>query len=146
MTKLTKRMIVVVCVLGLVAALTAAPASAGKKKKKGSFTATNPVPFPGTSTGCDEGPEGLSKTTEEVKVPFNGLLTVTMDNFQGDWDLFVKDGDGNLLNSGTGSQLTGENALEEVTMLVKKGLKLQIIPCNWLGGLSADVQWQIVSS
>ncbi|MGH2757208.1 MAG: hypothetical protein ACRDI3_05410 [Actinomycetota bacterium] len=144
MASTAKKLIGLICVLGLIGALAASPAIAGKKKK-GSFSAENPLPYPGQETGCDEGPEDLSRTTEEVKVPFNGVLTVTMENFMGDWDLFVKDDDDNLLSSGTGSQLQGEAAEEEVTVTVKKGMKLQIIPCNWLGGPSAEVTWQIAS-
>ena len=108
---------------------------------EGGFTAENPVPYP--AAGCDEGPEGMSKHTEEIKVPFTGTLPVSMEGFYGDWDLFIKDGDESLLNSATSSQLQGDPAAEQVTVLVKKGMTVLIIPCNWLGGPTAEVTWEI---
>lgn len=145
MSKATRKVIVGVCVLGLIAGLTTAPASAGKKKKKGNFSAENPVPFPGPD-GCLDSQEGANKTTEEVKAPFTGILTVEMLNFEGDWDLFVTDKDGNELVSSTTSQLTGDPPTEEVTVALKKGFVFQMVACNWLGGPSAEVEWQLVAA
>jgi len=139
MPSATKKLVVVVCVLGLVTTIATAPALAGKKKK-GSFTAENPIPHP-LGDGCNEGEEGMSKTSKEMKAPFTGVLTVTMENFQGDWDLFVTNAAGNPLNSSVESQLTGAPATEEVVFAFKKGSKFQMVACNWLGGASADVSW-----
>lgn len=139
-----KKLMVLLCVVGLVGMVAAAPALAGKKKK-GSFTAENPVPHPGPD-GCLAAPESLSKTTESLKAPFSGLLTVTMENFEGDWDLFVTDADGNELISSVESQLTGAPATEEVSIPLKKGYEFAIVACNWVGGPSADVSWGLAAT
>jgi hypothetical protein len=144
MSLTARKLIGLICILGLLGALAATPALAGKKKK-GSFTAENPVPHP-AGDGCNEGTEGVSKTSEAIKAPFNGLLTATMENFQGDWDLFVTDADGGALVSSVESQLTGAAATEEVSILLKKGYEFAIVPCNWVGGPSADVAWTFTAT
>jgi hypothetical protein len=144
MSSTAKKVVGLVCILGLLGVLAAAPAAAGKKKK-GSFSAENPVPHP-LGDGCNEGMDGVSKTTEAMKAPFNGLLTVTMENFQGDWDLFVTDADGAALVSSVESQLTGAAATEEVSIVLKKGYAFAIVPCNWVGGPSAEVAWTFAAT
>jgi hypothetical protein len=141
MSSTAKKLTVLICILGLLGALVATPALAGKKKK-GTFAAESPVPWP-AGDGCNEGEEGVSKTTEAMKAPFDAVLTVTMENFQGDWDLFVTDADGNALASSVESQLTGSAATEEVTILLKKGYAFGMVACNWGGGPSADVSWTL---
>jgi hypothetical protein len=143
MSPTAKKLIGLICILGLVGALAATPAIAGKKKK-GTFSAENPVPWP-AGDGCNEGTEGVSKTTETMKAPFNALLVVTMENFQGDWDLFVTDADGGALVSSVESQLTGSPATEEVTILIKKGYEFGMVACNWAGGPGADVSWSLTA-
>lgn len=140
-----RKSIAMLLVLALLVALGAAPATAGKKKKKGSFTAENPVPHPGAD-GCLEAPEDLSKTSEALKVPFNGIITVTMTDFQGDWDLFLTDADGGEIVSSVGSQLTGTPPEEEVSVYISKGMAVQMVACNWVGGPSAAVAWTLVAS
>lgn len=140
-----RKLIVLVCIVGLTGALTGAPALAGKKKKKkGSFSAENPVPWPGPD-GCLESSEGVNKTTETMKAPFTGVLTVTMTDFDGDWDLFVTDSEGTDLGSATASQLTGDPPEEEVVLALKKGFEFSMVACNWLGGPTAEVGWTFVA-
>lgn len=120
----------------------AAPAFAGKSKK-GSFSADNMIPFPGPD-GCnqaDGGMEGVNLVNEPFKAPANGLLTVTMVDFQGDWDLFLNDKDGNMIVSSTESQLTAAPAEEEISIAIQKGMQVLMTPCNWVGGPSATVNW-----
>ncbi|MDQ3962668.1 MAG: hypothetical protein M3277_01950 [Actinomycetota bacterium] len=124
--------------LVLLATLGAAPATAGKKKK-GSFSAQNPVP---ALEACpQEAQEGLTKTSEPLKVPFNGVLTVKMTDFLGDWDLYVTDSDGDEIVSSVESQLTGSAPVEEVTIFLPKGMSVQMVACNYAGGPSAEVAW-----
>lgn len=129
--------------LALVFGSIAAPAYAGRSKK-GSFTADNLIPFPGPDgcNGADGGTEGMNLVNEPFKAASNGLLTVTMVDFQGDWDLFVNDADGNMLASGTESQLTGAAAEEVISYVLSKGTSVLMTPCNWAGGPSATVNWE----
>lgn len=137
-----RKALLLITVLALAAASIAAPAYAGKSKK-GSFTAEGMIPFPGPD-GCnaaDGGTEGLNLVNEPFKAPANGLLTVTMTDFVGDWDLFVNDSDGGMIVSSTGSQLTGEAAQEEASIAISKGMQVLMTPCNYAGGPDATVNW-----
>jgi hypothetical protein len=136
-----------IAVLGLVVASVASPALAGKSKK-GSFSATNMIPFPGPNgcNGADGAMEGVNYVAEPFKAPSNGLLTVTMIDFQGDWDLFVNDADGAMMLSSTESQLTGSPATEEIAIALAKGAQVLMTPCNWVGGPSATVNWVFTAS
>jgi hypothetical protein len=118
------------------------PALAGKKKS-GSFTASG-LPYPHPTDGCLGSTEGVNKTTQPLKTPLAGTLTVTMDGFDGDWDLFVTDADGGEIISSTSSQLTGDPPVEEVVFSVTKGLQLQLVACNFGGGPGAEVKWTLV--
>lgn len=131
-----RKAIILLTALVLAATSLAAPAFAGKSKK-GSFTA-QALPYPGYPDGCNNSP---SQVTEAFKAPANGVLTVTMVEFDGDWDLFVNDSSGNELGSATASQLTGDAPEEEVVVAVRKGSEFLMGPCNWAGGLSATVNW-----
>lgn len=137
-----RKSLVFLAVLGLVVASVASPALAGKSKK-GTFTADNMIPFPGPNgcNGADGGMEGVNYVAEPFKAPSNGLLTVTMVDFQGDWDLFLNDPDGGMIVSATESQLTGAAAEEEVSFALSKGTEVLMTPCNWVGGPSATVNW-----
>ena len=138
-----RKTITVLLVLTLVAVVAVAPAAAGKKKKKGSFSASGPVPA--IDLCPNDAQEGISKTTESLKIPFPGILTVTMTGFEGDWDLYVTDSEGGEIAAGTESQLTGAPPSEEVKVFLPKGYEVQMVACNWLGGLSAEVAWSLAS-
>jgi hypothetical protein len=141
-----RKSLTILTVLALVLVAAAAPAFAGKSKK-GSFTADNMIPFPGPD-GCnaaDGGTEGMNLVNEPFKAPANGLLTVTMVDFQGDWDLFLNDADGGMIVSSTESQLTGAAPQEEVSIVITKGMQVLMTPCNYAGGPSATVNWKFSS-
>lgn len=118
------------------------------KSKKGTFTADNLIPYPGPNgcNGADGGTEDVNYVAEPFKASSNGLLTVTMVDFQGDWDLFLNDSDGGMLVSSTESQLTGTPAQEEVSFALSKGTEVLMTPCNWVGGPSATVNWVFTAS
>lgn len=140
-----RKSVTVLLVLALLAALGAAPATAGKaKKKKGSFT-VEALPYPGPS-GCLESQEGVNKHSEPFKTPWNGVMTLSIANFQGDWDLFLTDSSGTELMSDTSSQLTGDPPTEEITIALPKGMEVLMVPCNWAGDLSADASWEFVAT
>lgn len=131
-----RKSIILLTALMLAATSLAAPALAGKSKK-GSFTA-EAFPYPHPGDGCNNSP---GQVTEAFKAPSNGILTVTMVEFDGDWDLFVNDSSGSELGSATASQLTGDAPEEEVLLPLRKGSEVLMGPCNWVGGASATVNW-----
>ena len=139
-----RKSLVLLTVLVLALTAIAAPALAGKKKK-GSFSAQG-IPYPEATEGCNGSMEGVNKVSEPLKAPFNGVLTVTMVDFVGDWDLFVNTADGNELGSATASQLTGDPPTEEVVLALRKGTQVLMAPCNWAGGPSATVNWEFVAT
>lgn len=137
-----RKPVVILTVLALVMASLMGPAAAAKKKS-GSFSA-QALPFPGPD-GCNTGVEGVHLVNEPFTAPFNGILTVTMVEFDGDWDLFLNDADGNMIMSATESQLEGAPPTEEIVYPLKKRTEVVMMPCNWVGGPSATVDWEFVS-
>lgn len=140
-----RKPVVILTVLTLAMASLMGPAAAAKKKS-GSFAAEG-LPFPGPDgcNGADGGTEGVNLVNEPFKAPFTGVLTVTMVEFDGDWDLFLNDADGNMMLSSDESQLTGAPPTEEIVFPLKKGTKVLMTPCNYLGGASATVNWEFIS-
>lgn len=138
-----RKLIALAAALGLVASLGAAPALAGKPKKvRESFGATL-APFPKlaawgepvglTKPGCTSGQENVHWVAQEFTAPGTGTIRVYMEGFTGDHDLYIFDGDTPLYKS-EGSQYDGSApAEEEATMKLKKGQKVTLVACNWLG-------------
>ena len=120
----------------------AAPSIAAPKKPiTKTYTATAPVPFPGSDAagnGCRDGQEGLQKHTHVFSAPAPGKLVVEMTGFQGDWDLAVLNGKGALM--GESGALPG-TTLEKVTVKIKKAEKISIVACNYLGTPSSEVKY-----
>ncbi len=129
--------------LTLVLAVIAGPALAAKKRE-GSFTATA-IPYPLLPDGCRESAEGVNKVSEPFKAPFDGFLTVTMVDFQGDWDLFLNDPEGNFLEASDDAQLEGAPPTEELVYGLHKSEEVLMVPCNWGGTPTATVNWQFVA-
>jgi hypothetical protein len=136
-----RKAVISVLVVALVAGLVAAPASAGKKKtKKEDWSMTGrplPILSDASDTGCLEGQEGIHKTTHPFTTPGSGILEARIDNFQGDWDLYVVDENGVLAASDT-SQLQGSPPQELILLPLKKGTDVAIVACNWAGGPTAE--------
>jgi hypothetical protein len=129
--------------LALVAALAlgalAAPhALAGTKTVKKKFTAGPHVPAPVLSevdeNGCLNSVEGVNKTTVEYHTPAKGTLTAKISNFEGDWDLYVTDANGNVIGSSHGDQTTGGVPnTEQVVVRLGKNKHTLIVACDWAG-------------
>lgn len=116
-------------------------------RRKGAFSAFGPVPYTGWGVdtyGCYHGPEGVSKTTANLKVPFTGYLHVVMSGFVGEWDLYVLDQYGE--NIAESAYFQGVRPpVETLTMKVKAGSQIAIVPCNFAGGATAEVAWSLVA-
>ena len=143
-----RRIIALALAAAAVGALFVGPAVAGKGKRvQGSFGASL-APFPKlaavgdnigmTKPGCTAGQEGVNWVGEEFTAPGKGTLRFYAEGFQGDHDIYVFQGDA-VLASGEQSQVPDMAAPEEEVLVpLKKGMKVTLVACNWLG--QPDVQ------
>jgi hypothetical protein len=150
-----RKSLAVLAALGVVVALFAAPASAGKKKHiTGGFDATL-APFPKlaaagdpagvTQPGCLAGQKDINYTTVDFTAPSTGTLTASMVGFTGDWDLYITDADGKALLKSENDQIQGGAAAEEeVTWKLSAKQTVGITACNWLGAPQAHVDWMFM--
>ncbi len=131
-----RKVIILILVMGLVAAF-AAPAAAKKKKVEEEWTATAPVPGPAAqvdNTNC--GIENASFVSHPFTTPGKGVLDVSMDQFVGDWDLYVRDADGNTIGSSAGFV---EATVERVVIPLDAKQDITIQSCNFVGGPTAHL-------
>lgn len=133
------RRLVVLVVAVLVAG--ALPAGARDRKPiEESYTATA-LPYPNgsydTGEGCFQGVDTVHKHYHPFEAPSKGLFSVGIPVLTGDWDLFVLDGEGNVLAESSGSQ--GEP--EFTTLKMKKGQAISIMTCNWAGEPQVTVEY-----
>ncbi|HYN36952.1 MAG TPA: hypothetical protein VEV82_08245 [Actinomycetota bacterium] len=109
------------------------------KRVTGSFTA-RALPFPASQAtapagvnSCLAGIEGVHRTTYEFRAPARGSLKAGLQDFTGDWDLFLTDSD-KRIDGSMGDQIVGGSpAAEHVSTNVKKGENISIVACNRLG-------------
>lgn len=134
-----RKLIALVAVAAVIAALGASPALAGKKKKVHETFGATLAPFPNLSSatgterpGCSAGQEGVHWVGQEFKSPGKGNLRLYMEGFSGDHDLYVFKNDVKLGES-INDQISGAAAEEEIVVPLKKGEKVTLIACNWLG-------------
>jgi hypothetical protein len=150
-----RKFIAVLVALGVIAALVAAPALAGKKKHiMDSFDATL-LPFPKlaaagdpagvTQPGCLAGQKDVNYMTVEFTAPYSGKLSATTVGFTGDWDLYITDADGKPLMKSENDQIQGGAAAEEeVEWTLKAKETVGISVCNWLGAPQATVDYMFM--
>ena len=131
-----RKVFMVALALGLVAGIGAAPASAGKKALKYTFTApaSNPTTTDVDPMGCvgEASVEDVNKDTYAFKAPRHrgkGTLSFRIDGFVADWDLYVFKGT-SVIGSSTSDNLSQD--YEAVTVGgIRGGTKLKIVACNW---------------
>ena len=145
-----RKLIAAVLLGALGASMAAAPALAGRKTIHGSFDA-QALPFPNYSShtgtakpGCTAGQEGVHWVGHEFTPPENGQLTASMEGFDGDWDLYVFQGDVALMRSDQAQVPDGAPPEEKIVLPLRKGKAVTIVACNWAGGLEATVHYQFV--
>ena len=134
----------------MVAAVAAAPSSAGAKPKKPitkTYTATASTPDPSNYAGqgysvCAQNVPG-SFHTEEFKAPAAGKIKVELSGFTGDWDLLLLDSKGTEITTGGASDIGTPQtpARESMTAKIKKPQIYKIIACNWAGGPTGTVKY-----
>lgn len=133
-----RRMATVRLVAGVTGAIllvsSAGPAVANHDRVEGGFSAEAP-PAP----RCDV---GINEVAETFTTPFGGFMFVQMTGFVGDWDLYLRDAEGNKIKASTNSNdpVYG-NPDEKLGVWVEGGRKLSIVACNWAGGRSAEVDY-----
>jgi hypothetical protein len=140
-----RKALVTVLLLGLVAgALSAAPAVAAKKKKtitvSEEFALGPHAPIPVASeadpNGCRNGQDAVHKTTIPFTTPAKGIMTVEISEFQGDWDLYLLEGD-SVIAASDASQIQGSAASEQIMINLGAKKNVSIVACNWAGGPTA---------
>ena len=148
-----RKAIITLLGLSLVAGALAGPALAGKTTKGSYQVVAAPLPMlvDVDPNGCLSAVEGVHKNTTPVKAPGTGKLTVVLDGFSGDWDLYVLDKAGTaILGSSTGDQtsatvgLGGDPLSEKVVVPIFGKKTVNISVCNWAGGPTANVSWKYV--
>lgn len=110
----------------------------GKKKSVEEEWDVTALPFPGADDHSNPeeecGVEGVSYTIHTFTTPGRGSLDVRINEFQGEWDLYVSDADGNLLGSSVNFMAGSE---ERVTIPLAANVEVSIYACNFLGGPTA---------
>lgn len=142
-----RKVIALVAAAAVLVAVAASPALAGKKKVHDSFGATL-APFPNLSSatgterpGCSAGQEGLHWVAQEFKSPGKGNLRLYMEGFTGDHDLYIFQDDVKLAES-VQDQTAGGAPEEEIVVPLKKGQKVTLVACNWLGAPDVEAHYE----
>jgi hypothetical protein len=136
-----RKILTLITIGSLLLGTSSMPASAAKKKKKTVTEEWQAVaaPFPGAEDHSDPatecGVEDVSYTIHNFSTPGKGALTTRISGFEGEWDLYVTDGDGTLLGSSV-NFMAGPQ--EEVTLKLPAKTEVNIYACNFLGGPTAD--------
>ena len=129
---------VILLTLTAVSGLPATGAAADRKPIKGSFDA---VAAPLAPYMTDDCLPDYQQNSRSFKVPDAGRLDVTMDQFEGDWDIWVHTTDEAYAAGAWDSQNVGEAGSEEFSLLVDKPTELTIVACSFSGGPTAHVEF-----
>jgi hypothetical protein len=145
---MNSRSLALVATTGVLAFGAFAPATAAPKTKPITMEydvqgLPNPTPPSGT-TCLDDSFEGFSRTTKTIKTTGKGVLSVTVNGFDGDWDITLMDKDGEELASGTGTTTGGGapqmDAEDTLVQKFKKADTFQVAVCNYAGSPQAHVK------
>lgn len=149
-----RKIIVSVMLIGLAAALVAAPAQArGKKKHVHETFSAELAPWPKLSAwgdavgltrpGCSSGQENVHWVAQPFTSPGKGNLRFWMEGFDGDHDIYLFAGDGEtVLARGDQAQVPdGAPPEEEIVFPLTKGQKVVLVACNWLGEPTVEAHY-----
>ncbi|MCA1823490.1 MAG: PPC domain-containing protein [Mycobacteriales bacterium] len=130
------------------------PAVAKKKPKpkpiSGSYQAMA-LPDPGnevSGTLCrGVSPTAWGEHLHDFKAPAAGVLDVTLTGYSGDWDLAIRDPDGdNAGESGSGQYPPVMGRDEQAVVKIKRAATYTIVACNWAGSPTATVKYTFTFS
>jgi hypothetical protein len=144
---MTKKLLTGMLVLGLLGITPFSTAAPRKTIRKSYAVEALPFPFAqgirNGTWGCLAGEEGLQKVSRPFKAPWSGRLTATIDEFTGEWDLYLTDHRGSIMTSSNGGisdlQLGAQNTL---TFDLAAGQKVNLVACNYAGGHTARVSYE----
>jgi hypothetical protein len=129
-------------------AVTAVPADAAPKTMKETYAVSVPVPFPVMEdipgyNGCWNGEEGVSKNSKQITLPDAGMFKATVA-YTGDWDLYLFDAKGTILTAAETTETgnTGPGTERIAWKKGKKGQKVTLVACNWMGLKDATVTYE----
>ena len=136
-----RKLLTGILVAGLIGGIGAAPAAAKTVKKSWTATAPTPLPLLAENGGClgEGSTEDVHKDTYTFKTPRHrktGTLSVRIDGFAGDWDLFVFKGQSRLGESTSDNLSQDYEAVSGIRL--KGGTTVKIVACNWSGSPTAN--------
>ncbi len=143
---MSRRTLVPVAVLGVLAGALALPSDAAPPKPITKEYTVTLAPFPNAewSNACQEKSPIPSDHEEPFKAPAPGLLKVQISGFIGDFDGAIVDGKGKYLAASDNAAATGgtsPNAVEGISYKIKKAGDFKIRVCNFLGTPQATVKY-----
>jgi hypothetical protein len=122
----------------LMVSVAAGPATAAKKKTVTEDWQVTAAPFPGADDHSDPatecGTQDVNYAIHTFKTPGRGTLETVISGYQGEWDLYVTDSNGNLLGSSV-QFMTGTE--ERATVTLPARAEVNIYACNFAGGPTA---------
>ncbi|MFN2524805.1 MAG: hypothetical protein ABR505_00850 [Actinomycetota bacterium] len=127
-------------VVGIAVAI---PTAAGRERKplRGSFDAVaEPTASYYLSSNCLD---TAHSTAEDVEVPQAGMLTVTMTEFTGDWDVWLNVGAKSFVAGAYSAQGPLEDGKERFQHYINKPGTVTIVACNYTGGPTAHVDYVV---
>ncbi len=134
------RLVLAALPVALIGVVAATPGVAAPKETKGTFkAAASPDPTPTAGEVC-QGLTPSGRFEVPLKIAKPGKFTVSIKNFQGDWDLTVENKAGSVLGSSAGFV---EATTETVTLKFKKATDIVVVACNFAGGATADGSYTI---
>lgn len=103
-----------------------------------------------TKPGCTAGQQDVHWVGYDFEPPFTGSLNFTSSGFQGDWDLYVFDGDlpigrGENAQVNVTSPTTPAPPEEEINIELKKRQAVTLVMCNWLGQPDNTAEFEFTS-
>jgi hypothetical protein len=103
-----------------------------------------PHPNPPSGPACSDSAEGVSEHRELLTVTGAGKLKVTVNGFNGDWDIGIYGKGDVLLVEGSGADTPPADpttqAEETATLKSKKAQTISVDVCNFAGSPKAHVE------
>lgn len=135
----TRLALVTVLAVGVALGTTANAAPPKGFSKTVSFTDGTPDPSGNAASGNENHCNGKLPQEKPISVviPGPGTVDVSIDGFQGDWALQVRDAKGEVL---AGDDVNPPG-YEATSVKLKKGATIQILPCNLAGTPAGKVTY-----
>ena len=135
-----RRSLTLLAVAALMVSISALSANAAKGRGTVKETwQVTAAPFPGADDHSDPasecGTQDVSYAIHSFRTPGRGTLETALTDFQGEWDLYVTDTNGNVLGSSV-QFMTGSEERLTVTLPAKS--EVLIYACNFAGGPTAN--------